>query len=348
MSWLRLDDDMLDHPKWVRAIRDGGSNALHLWLRLCSWCSRHLTDGEIPPDIVPTLIPPSWRAREREKALLALESSQLVTIEKPGQSHVATRGEPGTVRIVDYLERNPSRAETIEKRERQAQHQKNHALRKKLSTQHPLAAPDDQAPPESAPSRSRPDPVPIPRRDPERAPELEVPKVEPGGVARTYSMPSEQPPQTYLDEATMAGIRAEQAHSTWKHYWGAGLPAQGVEKLHPWLCQRALERAVQQARAPKGEPRKTDADLDTTSAANAFRPSTDHERFCTEQGLDLGLAVKLYRASPEHGRVGFAESERRFLARLKCWAATGTFHADGPLPKPKRTPGNSAGGKEAA
>lgn len=117
------------------------------------------------------------------------------------------------------------------------------------------------------------------------------------------------------------------------------------------LREESARFAEQQKRAgPKGGPRKTDSDLETnstTSAATAFRPSTDHERLCAEHKLDLAFAVKLYRGSPEHDQVGFAESERRFLARLKCWAATGTFHPDGPLPKPKKPPGR-AGDQEAA
>jgi hypothetical protein len=150
MSWLRLDDDMLDHPKWVRAIRDGGSAALHMWLALCSWCSRHLTDGEIPADIVPTLTQ-QWRARDRAKAIQALESSQLVAITEPGAIH-----------IVDYLERNPSRAETLERRSRKADNQKNHAVRKKLTGQRPVVVVDDGPAPDPLPIPSRPDPVPTP------------------------------------------------------------------------------------------------------------------------------------------------------------------------------------------
>ena len=56
----------------------------------------------------------------------------------------------------------------------------------------------------------------------------------------------------------------------------------------------------------------------------------------------MQFAVKLYRQSPEHDRVGCVESEKRFMARLKCWAATGTFHPDGPLPKAKQREGAAA------
>jgi hypothetical protein len=180
-------------------------------------------------------------------------------------------------------------------------------------------------------------------RDPERAPDLpEVPgleRVSPllqpvGGSGRVYSLPGADPPKEFLDDALMGGVSIEQAKSTWEHYHGAGLPPSGVERLHPWLVKRAKERAMQLAKAPKSGPRMVESDLDTTGAATAFRPSSDHEKFCAVHRLDLSHAVRLYRASPEHAKVGFVESERRFMTRLKCWLATGTFIADGPLPRP--------------
>jgi hypothetical protein len=47
----------------------------------------------------------------------------------------------------------------------------------------------------------------------------------------------------------MAGVSREQARSTWEHYWGAGLPSGGVERLNPWLVKRAKERSTTLARA---------------------------------------------------------------------------------------------------
>lgn len=185
MSWLRLDDDMLDHPKWVRAIRDGGSGALHLWVALCSWCSRHLTDGEVPADIVPTLTP-QWRNRDRAKAMQALESSQLVTIT-----------EPGAVHIVDYLERNPSRAETIERRDRQARHQRNHVVKKKLSAQHPLY--------ESA-QREHTELLPIPSRP---VPSRPLSQKREGESAREPEVKSD--PEVKTDIRTLPPSKREQA-----------------------------------------------------------------------------------------------------------------------------------------
>jgi hypothetical protein len=97
-------------------------------------------------------------------------------------------------------------------------------------------------------------------------------------------------------------------------------------------------KAAVAASKPRGQSYRDRPEdtLTTTQAASAFRPSADHERFCNKHDLDLTHAVKLYRQSPEHDKVGFAESERRFLERLKCWAVTGTFHPDGPLPKARR------------
>lgn len=69
-----------------------------------------------------------------------------------------------------------------------------------------------------------------------------------GAVARTYSLPSKEPPKEYLDVALMGGVSPKQARSTWSHYWGQGLPPGGVERLHDWLVQRAIERSNSQAR----------------------------------------------------------------------------------------------------
>lgn len=71
MTWLRLDDDMLDHPKWVRALRDGGSAAIHLWMRLACWCSRQRTDGLVPGNLVGD-IGKIGRSKRLRRALAAL------------------------------------------------------------------------------------------------------------------------------------------------------------------------------------------------------------------------------------------------------------------------------------
>lgn len=101
---------------------------------------------------------------------------------------------------------------------------------------------DSRAP--AAPSRA---PVPLDAAEARR-----VTKASQGGVSRTHSLPSEEPSRDYLEAAVMAGVSADQARSTWAHYWGAGLPDRGVERLHPWLIKRAKERANQLAKASRG------------------------------------------------------------------------------------------------
>src|SRR4051812_48076576 len=113
MVWLRMEDDMLDHQKWRRALRLGGDATLTVWWRLCSWCARRLTDGEVPPDMVEE-IAQSKGSRTRSKALQALVDASLL----------ARRGDGG-VSIVDYLDRNPSRSEVEQERLRRASSQRN-------------------------------------------------------------------------------------------------------------------------------------------------------------------------------------------------------------------------------
>jgi hypothetical protein len=121
-----------------------------------------------------------------------------------------------------------------------------------------------------------------PERDPERARAAPPgPGLERGfgGVARTYTMPGEEPPPEYLDEAVMAGVSRVQAISTWKHYFGAGLPERGVERLHAWLCQRAKERAVATAGVtsawPEGRRRHGSAQPDAGKTGWEWAPKPE-------------------------------------------------------------------------
>lgn len=88
-------------------------------------------------------------------------------------------------------------------------------------------------------------------------------------------------------------------------------------------------------------------DLDTTGAATAFRPTSDHERFCSEKSLDLAYAVSLVRQGSRFASLGTPNQNAEFMARLRCWSATGKFIPDGPLPNPRKTaadkPANAAG-----
>ncbi|MEY4548967.1 MAG: hypothetical protein RL685_5162 [Pseudomonadota bacterium] len=107
-----------------------------------------------------------------------------------------------------------------------------------------------------------PAPMPRPANDagpsptvPTATPNSQVPsitRITPSGVVRTLTMPSPEPTPSYLAECVIAGVKPEQARSTWTHYWTEGLPERGVERLEGWLVKQAKER---QQRHTKVEPR---------------------------------------------------------------------------------------------
>lgn len=82
MSWLRLEDNMLDHPKWRRALREGGDGALLMWWRLNAWCSRHSTGGRVPGDLVES-ISCIGRRKSGHKQLGALIKAHLLAWHDP-------------------------------------------------------------------------------------------------------------------------------------------------------------------------------------------------------------------------------------------------------------------------
>lgn len=121
MSWFRVDDGMLDHPKWIKAIREGGDAALHLWLRAGTWSSRHLTDGVIPPHVVASLPGPRG-GKTRARAWQALADASLIH-----------RRDDGEVTLHDYLEYNPSRAEVLAQKQRKAKNKRDQRLRDEVT-----------------------------------------------------------------------------------------------------------------------------------------------------------------------------------------------------------------------
>ena len=97
MPWIRIDDHAPEHPKMLRA----GASACWLWVCGLAYCSRHLTDGEIPAE-----------------ALLTLG------ISKAGDAagrlvHERLWDEiPGGYRVHDYHDYQPSKAQVSERRKR--------------------------------------------------------------------------------------------------------------------------------------------------------------------------------------------------------------------------------------
>lgn len=163
MTWLRHDDDMLDHPKWIRALRDGGADALLIWWRLCAWSSRRLTDGVIPADMLGE-VARLERSKSKARALQALVDSAL-----------CARRDDGALVIVDYLERNPSKADVQAERDRRAQAQRNRRLGKNVTGHAPTSDP----PRDIVPARPNPGPAPShsTSESDARAPEFHPPEV---------------------------------------------------------------------------------------------------------------------------------------------------------------------------
>lgn len=51
MTWIKLDDQVLDHPDML-GLTDG---AFRLWVAGLTYASRHLTDGRIPARSLPVI-----------------------------------------------------------------------------------------------------------------------------------------------------------------------------------------------------------------------------------------------------------------------------------------------------
>lgn len=94
MSWIRLDDHTPEHPKLIKV----GPVAAWLWICGLAWCSRHLTDGELPHEALSLFGIPNVRAEARRLVVVGLWQTT-----KKGY------------RIHDYLKYQPS-AEQVTKR----------------------------------------------------------------------------------------------------------------------------------------------------------------------------------------------------------------------------------------
>lgn len=94
-TWFRLDTDLFDNPKIMRAVHQAGADALTLWIRGLAYSTKHLTDGWIPLPI-----PKQWGYRQRH--VEALTRHQLwIPLEIT---------DDGGWLINDYREYQPTRA----------------------------------------------------------------------------------------------------------------------------------------------------------------------------------------------------------------------------------------------
>jgi hypothetical protein len=132
MPWAKLDDQFPDHPKVVQA---GPAAA---WLHVCAICyaSRYLTDGFVPVGQVRKL------ADVPDSDALAAKLVQVGLWEAAD----------GGFRVHDYLKYNPSRAQVMAERERNAARQEQWRTRNAVS---------------NAVSATAPSPFPLPFPDPD-------------------------------------------------------------------------------------------------------------------------------------------------------------------------------------
>lgn len=100
MTWLRLDDRFALHPK-ISPLSDG---AFRLHVSGLLYCAGQETDGRIPTELVPTLMP-TYRAKYL--AELAARGLWLPTVE--------------VVEVHDFTEYNPTRADLQQRRAAQAE-----------------------------------------------------------------------------------------------------------------------------------------------------------------------------------------------------------------------------------
>lgn len=99
MAFLLIDDKMHSHPK-VLAARNA---AVGLWVRLLAWSSDHLTDGFIP------------KATAEAMGSKAEIAALVAAVSRPGGAGLLEPCEGG-YQLHDYLDRNPSADEVLERR----------------------------------------------------------------------------------------------------------------------------------------------------------------------------------------------------------------------------------------
>jgi hypothetical protein len=109
MSWVRIDDRAHTHPKHLRA----GPMACWLWVCGLSYCSEHLTDGEIPSAALVTFnIPRPEREAERLVAVGLWEVTEAgyrvhdYHEYQPSKGQVATRRRRTQERVIDWRKRH--------------------------------------------------------------------------------------------------------------------------------------------------------------------------------------------------------------------------------------------------
>jgi len=109
MAWVRIDDEYGDHPKIIIA----GPIASAIQTRSICYCNRHLTDGFLPDDIVPSIV--AWVNSHLEKLGVPPEKRNINWPALMIKNGLWERADGG-YNIHDYLDYNPTKEQVLAKR----------------------------------------------------------------------------------------------------------------------------------------------------------------------------------------------------------------------------------------
>ncbi len=156
---MGLDDGILAHPKFRRAVVLAGSEALHLWLGLRAYCSQQLTDGLVPEDMLRFVDGPE-KPRARVNSLAALRAVGLVhdAVERAACETCRSAAHEGSgLWLHDYLQHSESRERALQRRANNRDRQRQlRAVSQRDSTGDEPDTKRHQANPSQDPIQARP------------------------------------------------------------------------------------------------------------------------------------------------------------------------------------------------
>ena len=189
MTWVRIDDRMAEHPK----VQAAGPLAELMQFRALEYCNRNLTDGFVPWAVARTLVQWQFLGPLDEQGRRSIYKVALTSGYRGEDSEdyvemlitllVETRMwevVDGGYRIHDYEGYQPSKAEVLADRERnaerQARYKHRHAVTNGVTNGVTHAS-------DNASVTDPPVPVPVPVPGPKRTKDEDTPSAE-GGTAR--------------------------------------------------------------------------------------------------------------------------------------------------------------------
>lgn len=118
MTWFRVDDVFPEHPKWAAIEEDPAlwASSMALWMAIGCYCARNLTDGFIS-EARCLRVSPMDRDGVSNALRAMVRNGLLLKVD-------------GGYQMNDYLDYNPSREETLKKREENAERQRRYREKK--------------------------------------------------------------------------------------------------------------------------------------------------------------------------------------------------------------------------